>query len=120
MAVVPVDRVVLPSDANGYNLTDSGDFEVLGTGAGNGAEFTFAAGDLIVLKNTTGGNATYTFKCPVPDDYESYEVTFTDPTLVVGAGDTVIVKLSSLFSDSTTGKITIECNVAGSILVLDP
>lgn len=101
----------------GYNLTDSADFSVMGTGADNGVEFPLDTTDIIVLKNTTGGAAVYTFKIPAEAKYTDYGGAVADDTITVAAGKTWVRPLSTIFKQ-TTGKVHVDCDVAGSILVL--
>lgn len=117
MARVPITAEDLTK--TGYNLSDSADFTVMGTGAGNGVEFTLDVRDIVVLKNTTGGDATYTFKIPADSRYTDYGGSVADDTIVVGTGDTWLRPLSTIFKQ-TTGKVHVDCDVAGSILVLSP
>lgn len=103
----------------GYNLTDSADFETMSTGADNGVEFIFDPSDIVVLKNPTGGDAVYTFKVPGETRYTDYGASITDDTITVGAGDTWVRPISNIFKQSD-GKIYVDCDVAGEILVLSP
>lgn len=120
MAATTIPRISLPHDAVGYNLTDSADFNVLTTGAGNGVKVPFAADSIYVLKNDTGGNAVFTFKVAVPASLSGYGAAVTNPTKTVATGKTFLFRLNqSPFNDST-GYVTIECDVAGKVLVLAP
>jgi hypothetical protein len=117
MATTPITAVTLT--ATGYNLTDSGDFTTMSTGAGNGVEFSFNANDFLVLKNTTGGSAVYTITVPNPATYSNKGVTVPDATVTVVTGKTWMYKLSAIFKQSD-GDVIIECDVAADILVLSP
>lgn len=119
MAAVDIDAVAIPHDSVGYNLTDSAGFTTLVAGSGNGVTFDFADDDLVVLKNDTGGSATFTLKAVLQSAYTAYGVTVTNPTKVVATGKTFLLRLSNVFK-GTGNKVTIECSVAGKVLVLTP
>lgn len=105
--------------AGGYNLTDSSDFETLSTGSGNGVSFAFNRNDTLVLKNGTGGAASFTIKVPTPGTY-SARVTVNDETVSVADGKTYLYKLTEIFKQSD-GDVYVDCDVAGEVLVLrDP
>lgn len=119
MAATEIAKDTIPRTNAGYNLTDSADWNTMSTGAGNGVKWTAEPGtDLIALKNDTGGPATFTFKINQPSGYSTFGVTISDVTLAVADGKTYFVRLSSLFKDAN-GVITVECNVAGKIIVFD-
>ena len=101
----------------GYNLTDSAAFAVLGTGAGNGVTFTYSAASIVVLKNTTAGAAVYTFKVPQPPPYAAKGVTVPDVPVTVAAGKSWFYRPSPIFQQ-TDEKVYVDCDVAGSILVM--
>lgn len=101
----------------GYNLTDSAGFTALSTGAGNGVSFALDGRDLIVLKNTTGGAAVFTIKVPTPAELTAKGVTVPDVTVTVAAAKSWVYKLSGIFGQAD-GDVYIDCDVAGSILVL--
>jgi len=103
----------------GYNLSDSSDFTVMGTGAGNGVQFAFDSHDFIVLKNGTGGDAVYTFKILPETKYSDFGVTLPDDTITVATTKTWVRPLSVIFRQ-TDGKVYVDCDVAASILVLSP
>ena len=106
--------------SNGYNLTDSGDFNTLTPGSGNGVEFEYSSSNEIILKNDTGGPAVFTFVIGVRAA-EDTEVggTITDTTVTVADGKThVLNDLNELFRNSD-GNVYIDCDVAGKVLLLD-
>jgi hypothetical protein len=103
--------------ATGYNLTDSADFAALSTGAGNGKEVVYDPASRIVLKNTTGGAAAFTIKVPTPSQYSSIGITLSDMTVTVAASKTWELKPHATWQQSD-GKVYIDCDVAGSLLVL--
>lgn len=105
-------------DDTGYNLTDSSDFDALSTGAGNGAEVAYDSATWIVLKNTTGGPADFTVKIPTPAQYTAIGITLSDMTVTVADGKTWILKPHAAMKQSD-GDIYIDCDVAGSILVVN-
>lgn len=103
--------------ATGYNLTDSSDFTTMVAGTGNGVEFSYNATDLIVLKNTTGSTAVYTFKVPSPSNFSAKGVTVPDATVSVANGKTWLYKLSAIFRQSD-GDVIVECDQTADILIL--
>lgn len=115
MARVAIEAVSIPD--TGYNLTDSADFEALATGAGNGVEIPYNPAARIVLKNTTGGTATFTIKIPTPAQYTAIGITLSDMTRAVAASKTWEIKPHAVMRQSD-GNIYIDCDVAGSVLVL--
>lgn len=119
MARTAISVVSLPSvSAGGYDLTGSGDFTTLGTGDGNGVEFTYDAKDLVILKNSTGGDATFTIVLSTPTSISDVGGTVTSPTLVVSNGDTQLLRLTDIFKQSD-GKAYIDCDVAADAMVLN-
>lgn len=115
MARAQLNAVTLP-DA-GYNLTDSAAFAVLSTGAGNGKEITYDASTRIILKNTTGGAAVFTIKLPTPAELSGLGATVPDMTVTVAAAKEWVLKPAAAMRQAD-GDIYIDCDVAGSILVL--
>jgi len=108
---------VSPTDT-GYNLTDSASFATLSTGDGNGVSFTYDAGNVIVLRNSTGGAAAFTVKVPTPAQFSGLGITISDLTVNVAAGKDYLLKQQAAFKQST-GNVYVDCNVAGKVLVLD-
>lgn len=117
MARTAISAVALTK--TGYNLTDSSDFETMSTGSGNGVEIPFNKNHIIVLKNGTGGTATFTFDVPGEDDYSDKGVTIPDATEEVADGKTHLILATAIFKQSD-GDVYVDCDVAGEILVLDP
>jgi hypothetical protein len=117
MAAANISAVSVP--AGGYNLTDSADFTTLVAGAGNGVTFTYNPTDLIIMKNDTGGAGVFTIKTPTPAAYSGI-VTVGDETVSVANGKTYMYPILAIFKNTSTGKITIECDVAGKVLVVRP
>lgn len=105
--------------AGGYNLTDSSDFTTLVSGAGNGVTFDYDGRDVIILKNDTGGTAVFTIKVPTPSAYSGI-VTVGDETVSVANNKTYLNPVLAIFKNVSTGKIIIECDVAGKVLVARP
>lgn len=103
--------------ATGYNLTDSSDFAVLTPGATNGKIVDYDPSTRIILKNTTGGAAVYTIKMVTPSQYAALGLSISDMTVTVAAGKTWELKPHSAMQQ-TDGKLYIDCDVAGSLLVL--
>lgn len=120
MAAATITKVAIPHTSAGYNLTDSADFTTLVAGSGNGVQCTHEDDLIVVLKNDTGGSATFTLKIPASSSLTTYGGAITSPTVVVANGKLVQLRLDSLFRSGTTGYVTIECNVAGKVLVQDP
>jgi hypothetical protein len=119
MARTTITPTTIPAiSSNGYNLTDSSDFEVLSTGSGNGVDFAYDSKDVVILKNTTGGAATFTIVLPSFTQITGVGGSVTDPTVTVAAGKTHILQVPSVCKQSD-GKIYIDCDVAGSVLVLN-
>lgn len=108
-------RTALP--AAGYNLTDSADFDTLATGANNGVEVPYRAGDILILKNDTGGPAEFTVKVRQPQDFTALGVTVPDDTFTVADGDTHIIPLAAVYKQ-TDSDIYVDCDVAGEVLLL--
>lgn len=115
MARTALAAVSIPD--TGYNLTDSADFAALSTGAGNGKEISYDPAARIILKNTTGGAAVYTVKVPTPSPYTAIGITLSDMTITLAAGKTWELKPHAVMRQAD-GNIYIDCDVAGSVLVL--
>lgn len=103
--------------SNGLNLTDA-TYVTMSTGAANGVTFDHDGADLVVLKNDTGGDATFTIKVPAPASLTAIGATVADIDIVVVTAKTHVMRLPSILKQ-TDGKIYIDCDVAGKILVLD-
>lgn len=103
--------------ATGYNLTDSAGFVALTPGADNGKIIDYNAAARIILKNTTGGAAVYTIKMVTPSPYSALGLSISDMAITVAAGKTWEVKPHAAMQQEG-GQIYIDCDVAGSILVL--
>ncbi len=102
--------------ATGFNLTDA-TFTTMATGAGNGIEVPYHAGDLIVLRNDTGGAAVYTIKTAQPASYSGWGLTVTDLTVTVAAGKIWVIEPTAIWKQSDSD-LYIDCDVAGKVLVL--
>jgi len=119
MAAVTNAKTAIARDLTGVNLTDA-TFQTLVAGGSNGAKFTYAETDIVILKNDTGGDAVFTFTVgSTPGSFATFGVTTTSPTKTVADGKTLIVRLSDLFKNSS-GEVVITCDVAGKLLVLNP
>ena len=114
MARTTITRTALP--AASLNITDA-TFATLATGAGNGIEVPFREGDVLFLKNTTGGAATFTVKVRQPGQYTTLGITVPDESFTVAAGKTHLVPLAQVFKQ-TDGDVYVDCDVAGSVLML--
>lgn len=115
MARTPITRTALP--AAGYNLTDSADFDTLSTGAGNGIEVPYREGDILILKNGTGGPAAFTVKVRQPQPFTALAITVPDDAFTVADGKTHIIPLAAVYKQ-TDGDIYVDCDVAGDVLLL--
>lgn len=98
------------------NLTDA-TFATLTTGAGNGVKFPYKETDLWVLKNGTGGSATFTIKVAQPATFSAQSITVPDKTLAVATGKTHIFPARPAYIQPD-GMVYIECSVAGNVLPL--
>jgi len=117
MTRVAITPVTLTT--TGYNLTDSAGFTVMATGANNGITVDFDLKSVIALKNTTGGAAVYTFKVVSPGQFSGKGSTVGDVTVTVAAAKSWLYQPSEIMRQSD-GKVWVDCDVAGSILVLTP
>lgn len=119
MATADIVAVEIPDD--GYDLVGSTDFETLVPAAGNGVEFAYDPRDLIVLKNTVAGTATFTIKVPTPAAYAAQDITIPDDTVELAAGDSEaqiwLHKVAAIYKQAAE-TVIIECDVAGEVLVL--
>lgn len=104
--------------SNGYNLTDSTDFETMATGVGSGVSFTYDSKDLVVVKAPTGSAAAFTLVLPTLTRVTAVGGSVTNPTVAVAAGKTHVLQLSSVVKQ-TNGKVYIDCDVAAEIMVLN-
>jgi len=104
---------------NGYNLSDSADFATLATGDNNGVDFSYNSQDLVLLKAPGGGAADFTIVTVQKDPHSGRNITVPNDVVTVAAGKTWVYSLSeSLHKDATTGNCSIDCDVAGQVLVL--
>lgn len=102
----------------GFNLTDEASSTPLVAGAGNGVKFLYNTNYLILLINSTGNTAVYTFKAVTPAQVTAAGGTVNDKTISVATLKTYARKVDSFFKDSN-GYITIECDQTAKVLVLD-
>lgn len=114
MARAAISRTALP--VTGINITDA-TYETLATGAGNGVEVPFRTGDLLHLKNDTGGAAVFTLKVAQPSSLSTHSVTVPDKTVSVATGKVYIYPVAAIFKQ-TDGDVYIDCDVAGKVLSL--
>lgn len=103
---------------DGYNLTDSSDFTAMSTGTGNGVQFVHDPNDIVILKNTTGGGAVFTLVVRATG-ITDVGGSVTDPTVAVAAGKTHVLPSIPSILHQADGKVYIDCDIAGSILVLN-
>lgn len=114
MARTDITAVVITD--TGFNLTDA-TFTTMSTGAGNGVSFTQDQSQRIILRNDTGGAATYTVKVPTPSSYAPFSLALPDLDISVATGKMYVLEPHSQFRQSD-GNVYIDCSVAGKILVL--
>jgi hypothetical protein len=100
-----------------YNLTDSADFETMTSGAGNGHTFSYRADRIVILKNDSGASRDYTVKMPTPGVYSAAGYTLADATVTVATGKSYVWRPAEVYASG--GTITIECNGAGKLLILE-
>lgn len=115
MAVTDITKEAVGLD--GYNLTDSDDFQATGLGDGNGVQFPHDSRILLVLKNDTGGAAEFTLKLKSFEGLAALSITPDDHTIEVADGKTHVVKLDDVFKNSD-GNVVVECDVAGEVLAI--
>jgi hypothetical protein len=119
MARTALTKTALPAfGSDGLDLTNAS-FTTLSTGSGNGKTWDFDATDIIILKNDTGGSATFTFILNPLSSVTALGATVTDPVVVVANGVTRILQVNSLFQQGSDSKVYVDCDVAGKVLVLD-
>lgn len=114
MARTPIARTAIA--VTGTNLTDA-TYTTMATGAGNGVEVPYHAGDVVVLSNATGGPAVYTIKIAQPAAYSALSLTVPDLAVTVATGKSWVIQLESIFRQSDSD-LYVDCDVAGKILVL--
>ena len=117
MARSALTKTTSSRNLTGINLGTT-TFTTLATGAGNGKYWTHSGNDLILLKNDTGGPATFTLVFTTPAEYTRYSLSVASPTLIVADGKVYALRLGDLMTDAS-GQINIDCDVAGKIAVLD-
>jgi hypothetical protein len=117
MAREALTKTTLSKAVTGNDLS-AATFKTLTLGANNGVYWTYAATDLIVLKNDTGGAAVYTLDLTTPAAYTALGISVTDPTITLADGKTVILRVIELFRDANR-RINIDCDVAAKLLVYD-
>lgn len=119
MAAVAHTKTSMGRDLTGINLIDA-TFQTLVAGGANGATFVHDINDLIILKNDTGGDAIFTFVVAnPPGSLATFGLTVSNPTKTVVTAKTWAIRLADLFKHPTTGVVTITCDVAGKLLVLN-
>ena len=106
-------------DSNGYNLTDSSDFDTLSTGAANGVSFAHDPADVVILKNDTGGAAIFSLITGATGTITAIGGSVVDATVTVAAGKTHVLPGLPTVLKQTDGDAYIDCDVAGKILVLN-
>lgn len=100
----------------GLNLTDA-TFTTMTLGAGNGVEVPYVRGLILVLKNDTGGAATFTIKVATPAESSNFGSTYGDISRSVADGKTWLVPVNQI-SKQADGDVYVDCSVAGKIAAL--
>jgi hypothetical protein len=77
---------------------------------------------VVVIRNDTGGAATFTLKLSAraKAPATAYGTSVSDPTVALATGKTMVLRLDHESFRETDQKVTVECNVAGKIIVLSP
>lgn len=114
MARTPIARTAIP--VAGLNLSDAA-LTVMATGAGNGVEIPYRAGDVLVLNNVTGGAAVFTFKTVQPTTYSVHSITVPDKSYTVATTKIWVVALDAIWKQAD-GDLYVDCDVAAKIGVL--
>lgn len=114
MARVAVARTAVP--VAGIVLEDAV-FTTMVSGANNGVEIPYRAGDLLVLKNDTVGAAVYTIKSAQPSAYSVHSIVVPDKVAGVAAAKTRIIALDTIWKQAD-GDIYVDCDIAGKILMM--
>lgn len=115
MARTAITTVSIPN--TGVNITDA-TYTTMATGTDNGVTFPHDSRDVIILRNDTGGPATFTLIVNVPPELTAIGVTPANQTVVVATGKTVLLKPGTAIIGSDTARtIAIDCDVAAKILV---
>lgn len=105
--------------AGGLDVILGGTYATMGVGANNGVTFDYQPGALVIVRNTSGATATFTFKVPTADGYAAKGLTVPDATLAVPNARTVLYPLSGIFVQPD-GRVAVDCDVAGLIAVVQP
>lgn len=100
----------------GLNLTDM-TYDTLTLGAGNGAQFPYRMGDLILLNNSTGSSVNYTVKVPAPASLSALGASVGDITIAVAASKIVTFRSNPALRQAD-GNIYIDCSAAAKLAVL--
>ena len=111
-AVVITPVTMTPS---GYNLTDSAAFSTLVLGSGNGVKALISTGTL-VLKNDSGSSATFTILVAPTAQLTALGLTTPNLEVVVANNKQYVLPISAAMLIG--GYVTIECSVAGKVLIL--
>jgi hypothetical protein len=98
--------------AGGLDVIVGATFTTMGVGANNGVEFAYRPGALVIVRNTSGATAAFTFKVPTPDGYAAKGLT-------VPNARTMLYPLSGIFVQGD-GLVAVDCDVAGLITVVQP
>lgn len=112
MARETIARTPIP--VTGLDLTDVA-FETLATGAGNGVEFPFRGGDILVLTHSSA--AVFTIVTPQPAKYDDRGIEVDDMTVNVGQDEMHLIPLD-IFMRQADGNVYVDCDVAADVLVL--
>lgn len=114
MARVAAARTALP--VGGLNISDAA-LTVMATGANNGVEIPYRAGDVLVLNNVTAGAAVYTIKTAQPAIYSVQGLTVPDKAVTVAASKIWLVPLDVIWRQ-VDSDVYVDCDVAAKIGVI--
>lgn len=115
MTRVPITTVAIPNISE--NITDA-TYTTMATGADNGVSFSYNSRDVIILRNDTGGPATFTLIVNVSAELTAIGVTPANQTIVLATGKIALLKPgTAIIGPAPAQTIAIDCDVAAKILV---
>jgi hypothetical protein len=114
MARSAITRTAFP--LAGFNITDA-TYTTMATGANNGVTAPSQQGDVLILRNDTGGAAAYTIKTPQATGYAAQGITVSDVVVTVAAAKIWVYEPTTL-QRQADNQIYVDCDVAGKILLL--
>lgn len=115
MARVPITTLAIPNTS--VNITDA-TYTTMGTGADNGVTFEYNNSDVVILRNDTGGNATFTLIVVPIAELTNIGVTPANQTIVLPTGKIALLKPgAAIIGAAPSRTINIDCDVAAKILL---